>query len=98
MIVRATPLLAQFGEGIYNAVFDRVKEQSWTYGDFIKWHFRVATPKGEAILVSGLTSTTFTPHPKCKFFAWSSAIRGKSFQVGEVLNTNDLINKPCRVF
>lgn len=98
MIVRATPLLAQFQEGIYPAVLERIEESAGLYGQYIKWHFMVPNAKGEAISVSGLTSTTFTPHPKCKFHTFASAIRGKPFQDSEVLNTDELLNKRCRVY
>jgi hypothetical protein len=98
MIMRVAPLLAQFKEGIYGALVESLEPQNGVYGDYIKWSFLVPTPKGEAITVSGLTSTVFTQHPKCKFYSWVSAIRGRPFEVGEVLNTDTLVNQRCRVY
>jgi hypothetical protein len=98
MNMRVAPVLAQFKEGIYDAVVEKLEFQQGVYGDYIRWSFMVATPKGEAITVTGLTSRTFTPHPKCKFYHWASTVRGKPFAVGEVLETDALKNLKCRVY
>jgi hypothetical protein len=98
MKMRLAPLTAAFKEGIYEAVVESVEEQQGQFGLFLRWNFMVPTARGEAISVSGLTSATFTPHPKCKCYAFASAIRGKPFQIGEILDTDELVNKKCRVY
>ena len=88
MKMRLAPFIAVFKEGIYDAVVESVEVQDGQYGQFLRFNFMVVTPKGEAVTVNGLISTTFTPHPKCKCYAWTSAIRGESFEIGEILDTD----------
>jgi hypothetical protein len=97
MKMRVAPLLAQFSEGIYPATVERLEVQQGTYGDYLQWTFSLKK-QGKEVRVTGLTSTTFTPHPKCKFYAWSSAIIGRKFREDEELDTDQLHGGPCRVF
>jgi hypothetical protein len=98
MKMRVAPLAAQFKEGIYRAVVESLEPQNGAYGDYIKWSFLVPTAKGEAVTVTGLTSTVFTPHPRCKLYAWASAVKGRPFEINEILDTDTLINQQCRVY
>jgi hypothetical protein len=91
---RVAPLLAHFHEGIDDAVVEKL---AFPQG-VCRWSFMVPTPTGEAITVTGLTRTTFTPHPKCTFSHWASTVRGKPFAVGEELETDALKHLTCRVY
>lgn len=65
----------------------------------LKWSFVVTEPgPWQGRTVTGLTSTSFVSHPNCKAYNWASALAGgKQFDEDEVLDTDDLIGKPCRV-
>jgi hypothetical protein len=62
----------------------------------LRWSFMLTTPKGEAISVSGLTSTIF--NPRSKLYGWVSAITGKTYRVNEELDTEVLHGKRCKVY
>lgn len=47
--------------------------------------------------VRGETPTSFDPHPSCKAYHWVKAITGKAYEEGEELNSEELIDLPCRV-
>jgi hypothetical protein len=96
MKVRVAPLLAMFKEGIYPAVVERPEAQTGSYGEYLRWSFMVYTPKGEAISVSGLTSTIF--NPRSKLYGWVAAITGRTYRVNEELDTDALHGKRCKVY
>ena len=96
MKVRVAPLLAMFKEGIYPAVVERLEAQTGSYGEYLRWSFMLTTPKGEAINVSGLTSTVF--NPRSKLYGWVAAITGKTYRVNEELDTEALHGKRCKVY
>jgi len=96
MKMRLDPLLAQFKEGIYPAVVDRLEPQTGNFGEYLRWNFMVPTTKGEAITVTGLTSTIF--NNRSKFYKWATAVKGKEFVDGEELDTDTLHNQKCRVY
>lgn len=45
----------------------------------------------------GSTSTKFVDHPKCKLKGWSEAILGRNLPVRYKLDTDDLLDRECRV-
>jgi hypothetical protein len=96
MKARVAPLLAMFKEGIYPAVVERLEVQNGQFGEYLRWNFMAPTAKGEAITVTGLTSTIF--NPKSKMYSWASAVKGKQFDVHEELDTDTLHNQRCRVY
>lgn len=96
MIARVTPLLAQFQEGIFPAVVERLEVQTGQFGEYLRWSFLVPTKQGEAITVTGLTSTIF--NNRSKFYSWASAVKRKPFSEGEALDTDTLHNQKCRVY
>ncbi len=67
--------------------------------DRLKWSFIITEPgtwQGET--VTGMTSTSFVPHPDCKAYKWASNLEGgKEYAADETLDTDDLIGKPARV-
>lgn len=64
----------------------------------LRWEFVVVDPgPWEGKNIFGDTSTNFTAHPNCKAYNWSTAITGKQFDVGEELDTDNLLGLPCRV-
>jgi hypothetical protein len=89
-------LYAQFKEGIYPAVVERLELLNGTYGEYLRWSFMVPTKQGEAISVSGLTSTIF--NNRSKFYTWASAVKRKPFSEGETLDTDTLHSQRCRVY
>lgn len=65
----------------------------------LRWSF-VVTEAGpwQGRTVTGMTSDSFVAHPNCKAYNWASALLGgHQFAPEEVLDTDDLIGKPCRV-
>lgn len=64
----------------------------------IVFRFQLATDDdhdGEDLY--GETSTRFVNHPDCRLFAWSEAILGMRLPPKYRLNTDDLIDRDCRV-
>ena len=64
----------------------------------LDWKFEV-TEAGpwEDYTVRGSTSQKFTLHEKAKLTNWSATLLGRMFEVGEGLDTDDLIGLPCRI-
>ena len=45
----------------------------------------------------GETSTLFNDHPKCRLSNWANAIMGEQLPPGYQLDTDELLDKECRV-
>ena len=64
----------------------------------LRWEFVIdedGTWKGKTVF--GDTSLTFSAHPNCKAYNWTTAITGKAYESGEVFDTDDLVGLSCRV-
>lgn len=47
--------------------------------------------------IYGKTSTKFVDHPDCKFNNWSQSILGEFLPIDEPVDTDDLLDRECRI-
>lgn len=68
------------------------------FGPKLNWKFEVTEPGDwQGYKINGSTTQNFTLHEKCKLMQWASALLGRVFEVGDQLDTDDLIGLPCRI-
>jgi hypothetical protein len=72
-----------------------IEGKTFDWGDRLNWKFEV-TEKGvwEGYKINGSTSRKFTIDPSSKFYEWSVELLGRTFDVGESVETDDLIGLP----
>lgn len=64
----------------------------------IEFKFRLnADDAHDGQLIWGSTSTRFIDHPNCKLKNWAEALLGRELPSGYRLNTDDLLERRCRV-
>ncbi len=75
-----------------------IEGKSFDWGERLNWKFEV-TEKGtwEGYKINGSTSLKFTIDPPSKFYEWSVELLGRTFDVGESVETDDLIGLACRI-
>lgn len=81
-----------------------VKEESFPYTDkqgkpqtFTKWTWEFSITDGEyaGLRAWGDTDPKLTNHPDNKVRQWAETLRGSEFEMGEGLDTDDIIGLPC---
>jgi hypothetical protein len=90
------------------AELSKVEEKSFPYkiksgpnkGDdavFVKWEWEFKIIDGEyaGLRAWGETEPKLTNHPDNKVRQWAETLRGAEFDMGEGLDTDDLIGLPC---
>ncbi len=83
---------------IVAAKVSAIEEKSFDWGERLNWQFEV-TEKGtwDGYKINGSTSRKFTIDPPSKFYEWSVELLGRTFDIGEWVETEDLIGLPCRI-
>lgn len=85
----------EIADGLYPAKFKGVEDyQSALYGDGYRWLFDV-TVEDTVETLDRLTSTSMGPKSTNRKII--AAIVGRQLEVGESVEINDYIGKPCRV-
>lgn len=89
-----TPLPA-----VLNAVEEKVipytkdgKEKSFTKWE---WEFEITEGDHAGLRAWGSTEDRLTNHPENKVRQWAETLRGRPFELGEGLSTDDLLGLPC---
>lgn len=86
------------------AVLGSVKEESFPYKDrdgkdatFTKWVWEFAITEGEyaGLHAWGDTEPRLTNHAGNKVRQWAETLTGHKYELGEGINTDDLIGLPC---
>jgi len=80
--------LSLLDEGMYPVELVEIKDIETDYGDGWRWIFDVLEEEEET-LVSGITSQRMSE--KSKSFAWASALMGKTPEVGDEIDLDELI-------
>ena len=81
----------------------KVSDRTWTDPDgnvvkFLEWKFTLVTDdKFDGRDVWGRTTTKFTTNPNCKLYVWAEAILGIHLPPRYRLDTDDLLDRQCRV-
>lgn len=77
----------------------KVKEIEFKeYETYNRLNWRVEITEGEhkGLIIFGSTSEKFNVDPPSKFYEWSCALLGRTIEVGDRVDTDDLIGLPCR--
>jgi hypothetical protein len=75
-----------------------IEKKVFDWGDRLNWKFEV-TESGpfEEYKINGSTSLKFTIDPPAKFYEWSVQLLARTFDIGDSVDTDDLIGLPCRI-
>lgn len=89
-------------EFVYKAHHRRVQDNSVSVGDkgeVRKWTWRFQIVDGDyaGLNAWGETESYLSSHPDNKVRQWGEALRGSPFQVGETLQTDDLLGLSCMI-
>ena len=93
-----TPLSAQL-----TAVVEReipyTDKKTGKPATFVKWEWEFGITEGEYAGLSawGDTEDRLTNHPDNKVRQWAETLRGREFDMGEGLDTDDLLGLPCTI-
>lgn len=74
-----------------------IEMKTLDFGDRLNWKFAVTESPWEDYKINGSTSLKFTIDPPSKFYEWSVQLLGRAFDVGDGVDTDDLIDLPCRI-
>jgi hypothetical protein len=67
------------------------------FGPRLNWAFEVTESPWEGTKILGSSSQKFTIDPPSKFYEWAVQLLGRTFDVGDGIDTDDLIGLPCRI-
>lgn len=82
---------------IVSAKVASIEAETMDFGPRLKWAFEVTQAPWEGIKILGGSSQKFTIDPPSKFYEWACQLLGRTFEVGDGINTDDLIGLPCRI-
>lgn len=83
---------------IIGAKVSEIEQKTLDFGDRLNWKFEIIeSGQFEGYRINGSTSMKFTIDPPSKFYEWATQILGRTFEVGEAVDTDDLIGLPCRI-
>ena len=63
----------------------------------IDWKFEVTDGEYKGMFVNDGTTPKFSVDPPSKLYEWATTLLGRTFDVGERLDTDDLLGLPCRI-
>lgn len=63
----------------------------------IDWKFEVTDGEYKGMFVNDGTTPKFSVDPPSKLYEWATALLGRTFDVGERLDTDDLLGLACRI-
>lgn len=61
------------------------------------WEFEITGGQYEGLHAWGDTEDRLTNHPDNRVRQWAETLRGAGFEIGEGLETDDLLGLPCRI-
>lgn len=70
------------------------KDKSFTKWE---WEFKIVDGEYAGLRAWGETEDRLTTHPDNKVRQWAETLRDKPFDLGEGLDTDDLLNLPCTI-
>ena len=82
---------------IVAAKVKEVRAEVLEFGPRLNWAFEVTQSPWEGIRILGSSSQKFTIDPPSKFYEWACQLLGRTFEVGEGIDTDDLVGLPCRI-
>lgn len=63
----------------------------------VEFKFEITDGPYEGVQLWGKTGTKYNNHPYCKLYIWSQAILGFELPIDFRLDTDDLLDKDCRI-
>jgi hypothetical protein len=63
----------------------------------LNWAFEITESPWGGYKILGSSSQKFTIDPPSKFYEWAVQLLGRTFEVGDGIDTEDLIGLPCRI-
>lgn len=95
---KETPLPAQLTAVVEREIPYKDKKTG-ADATFTKWEWEFGITEGEYAGLSawGDTEDRLTNHPDNKVRQWAETIRGAEFDMGEGLDTDDLLGLPCTI-
>lgn len=82
---------------IVSAKVVEIRAEVLDFGPRLNWAFEVTESPWEGTRILGSSSQKFTIDPPSKFYEWACQLLGRTFEVGEGIDTDDLIGLPCRI-
>ena len=73
------------------------KTGEWSSFDKWVWDFQITSGQYAGLHAYGETEDRLTNHPDNKVRQWAETLRDAPFEIGEGLNTDDLVGLPCIV-
>jgi hypothetical protein len=67
------------------------------FGPRLNWKFEITDGEHQGFKINDGTSPKFSVDPPSKLYEWACMLLGRTFEVGDNLDTDDLIGLPCRV-
>jgi hypothetical protein len=99
---RLTAVSEKRNEFTYKAHHKPVKEGKKNVGDTgvisrWTWEFEIVDGDYSGLRAWGETEDALTNHPDNKVRQWAETLLGREFEIGEGLDTDDLIGLPCLI-
>lgn len=82
---------------IVSAKVKEIKAEVLEFGPRLNWVFEVTQAPWDGYTILGSSSQKFTIDPPSKFFVWACQLLGRTFEVGDGIDTDDLVGLPCRL-
>lgn len=61
------------------------------------WKFEITEGEYKGFHINDGTSPKFSVDPPSKLYEWACMLLGRTFEVGETFDTDDLVGLPCRI-
>jgi hypothetical protein len=74
-----------------------IEYKELSFGPRLNWKFEVIEGEHKGWTLNDGTSPKFSIDPPSKMYEWAVQLLGRTFEVGETIDTDDLIDLPCRI-
>lgn len=82
---------------IVAAKVKEIKAETLDFGPRLNWAFEITEAPWEGVRVLDSCSQKFTIDPPSKFYEWACQLLGRTFEIGEQIDTDDLVGLSCRI-
>ncbi len=79
------------------AVVKEIEHKELSFGPRLNWKFDVTEGEYKGWTVNDGTSPKFSIDPPSKMYEWAVQLLQRTFEVGDTIDTDDLIGLPCRI-
>lgn len=79
------------------AMVKEIEEKELSFGPRLNWKFEVTEGEYKGWTINDGTSPKFSIDPPSKMYEWTVQLLQRTFEVGDPMNTDDLIGLPCRI-